>query len=85
VVASTAWPGVDGVLGIGPVALTVGSLSPNIASLVPTVMDNARKQGLIQQQIISVSFAPASTDNETSEDRPLFELDTDSNLFQTEL
>lgn len=81
VVAYTAWSGVDGVLGVGPVALTVGSLSPNITSLVPTVMDNARKQGLIQQQIMSVSFAPASTDNETSEDRPPFELNIDFNLF----
>jgi len=68
VVTATDWLGVDGVLGVGPVDLTVGSLSPNITSLVPTVMDNARKQGLIQQQIMSVSFAPASSDNETSED-----------------
>ncbi|OAX34730.1 acid protease [Rhizopogon vinicolor AM-OR11-026] len=63
-VTYTDWPGVDGVLGIGPVDLTVGSSSPNITSLVPTVMDNAREQGLIQQQIMGVSFAPASTDNE---------------------
>ncbi|KAG1741518.1 acid protease [Suillus paluster] len=66
VVAYTDWPGVDGVLGVGPVNLTVGSLSPNITSIVPTVMDNARLQGLIQQQIMSVSFAPASTDNDTN-------------------
>ncbi|KAG1751906.1 aspartic peptidase domain-containing protein, partial [Suillus lakei] len=49
-----------------PVNLTVGSLSPNFTSIVPTVMDNARQQGLIQQQIISISFAPASTDNDTN-------------------
>jgi hypothetical protein len=68
VVARADWSGVDGILGVGPIDLTVGSLSPNITSLVPTVMDNAQKQGLIQQQIMSVSFAPASTNNEASED-----------------
>lgn len=73
VVVNTAnWLGVDGILGVGPVGLTIGSLSPNITSLVPTVMDNARKQGLIQQQIMSVSFAPASSDNDTSEDSQSF-------------
>ncbi|KAG0707904.1 acid protease [Suillus ampliporus] len=66
VVAYTDWPGVDGVLGVGPVNLTLGSLSPNITSIVPTVMDNARQQGLIQQQIMSVSFAPPLTDNDTN-------------------
>ncbi|KAG2145185.1 acid protease [Suillus clintonianus] len=66
VVASTDWLGVDGILGVGPVNLTVGSLSQNITSIVPTVMDNARQQGLIQSQIMSVSFAPASSVNDTN-------------------
>jgi len=85
VVAYTYWPGVDGVLGVGPVGLTVGSLTPNITSLVPTVMDNARMQGLIQQQIMSVSFAPASINNETSKSSPSFQFNAGPNLFQMEL
>ncbi|KAJ8595581.1 hypothetical protein M405DRAFT_329590 [Rhizopogon salebrosus TDB-379] len=64
---TTAWSGVDGVFGVGPIALTVGSLSPNIMPPVPTVLDNTRKQGFIQQQIMGISFTPASTDNKTSE------------------
>lgn len=58
--------GVDGIVGVGPVGLTEGSLSTNVNELVPTVMDNALSQGLITKEILGVSFAPATSDNDTS-------------------
>ncbi|KAG2143546.1 acid protease [Suillus bovinus] len=58
--------GVDGIVGVGPVGLTEGSLSTNVNELVPTVMDNALSQGLITKEILGVSFAPATSDNDTN-------------------
>ncbi|KAI1791964.1 acid protease [Ganoderma leucocontextum] len=56
--SSTGFSGVDGILGIGPTDLTAGTVSDG--QLVPTVLDNAYAQGLIEQDIIGISFAPAS-------------------------
>jgi hypothetical protein len=50
--------GVDGVLGIGPVDLTNGTIVG--ASSVPTVTDNLFNQGTIQTQAIGISYAPTS-------------------------
>ncbi|KAG2143540.1 acid protease [Suillus bovinus] len=58
--------GVDGVIGVGPVGLTEGSLSTNVNELVPTVMDNALSQGLITKEILGISFAPATSYNDTN-------------------
>lgn len=58
--------GVDGIIGVGPVALTQGSLSPDINALIPTVMDNALNQDLIKKQILGISFAPATAYNDTN-------------------
>jgi hypothetical protein len=63
--------GVDGIIGVGPVDLTQGILSPNTDDLVPTVMDNALSQGLIKKRILGVSFAPATSYNDTSKRRSL--------------
>lgn len=58
--------GVDGIIGVGPVDLTQGKLSPDTGVLTPTIMGNALKQGLIKQQIFGILFAPATTSNDTS-------------------
>jgi hypothetical protein len=58
--------GVDGIVGVGPVILTQGTLSPSTDELIPTVMDNALSQGLITEEILGVSFAPATSYNDTS-------------------
>ncbi|KAG1747746.1 acid protease [Suillus paluster] len=58
--------GVDGIIGVGPVDLTKGTLSPDKNTLIPTIMSNALKQGLIQKQILGVLFAPATTYNDTT-------------------
>ncbi|KAG2098269.1 acid protease [Suillus discolor] len=55
---SSTFEGVDGLIGLGPADLTEHTLTPD-TGLIPTVMDNALKQGLIKNQIFGISFAPA--------------------------
>ena len=52
-VASTSegFEGVDGILGIGPVDLTEGTVSG--VSSVPTVSDNLKSQGTIASEIVT--------------------------------
>ncbi|EKM77225.1 hypothetical protein AGABI1DRAFT_93597 [Agaricus bisporus var. burnettii JB137-S8] len=42
---SVGFEGTDGILGIGPVALTQGTLSPDVSTLIPTVTDNLFANG----------------------------------------
>ncbi|KAG1738545.1 acid protease [Suillus lakei] len=63
---SARFQGVDGIIGVGPVNLTHGTLSPDIHAFIPTIMNNALKQGLIKKQILGVSFAPATTSNDSN-------------------
>ncbi|KZT68718.1 acid protease [Daedalea quercina L-15889] len=58
--------GVDGIIGVGPTDLTLGTLYPDINASIPTVMDNALEQGLIAAEILGVSFAPADDYNDTN-------------------
>ncbi|KAI0357861.1 acid protease [Trametes cingulata] len=55
---SEGFDGVDGIIGIGPVDLTVGTLSPDTRSTVPTVTDNLFSQGLISSDEVAISFEP---------------------------
>ncbi|EJD44881.1 family A1 protease [Auricularia subglabra TFB-10046 SS5] len=59
-VASSAsgFSGEDGILGIGPVSLTQGTVSG--VSTVPTVTDNLFSQGTISREVVSVSFQPTT-------------------------
>ncbi|RPD60577.1 acid protease [Lentinus tigrinus ALCF2SS1-7] len=50
--------GVDGIVGIGPVDLTCGTLFPDETECIPTVTDNAFAQGLIDAHEIGISFEP---------------------------
>lgn len=61
-VASSAqgFQGVDGILGIGPVDLTTGTLSTGQA--VPTVTDNLFAQGTIASDSIGISYEPTSAE-----------------------
>ncbi|KAG1820852.1 aspartic peptidase domain-containing protein [Suillus subaureus] len=56
---------VDGLLGLGPVNLTRGTVSN--ADTVPTVMDNLYAQGSINSEVLGVFFAPASSDDTSGE------------------
>ncbi|PPR06130.1 hypothetical protein CVT26_005352 [Gymnopilus dilepis] len=55
---------VDGILGLGPVGLTLGSLSPATGDTVPTVTDNLFSQGLIPTNAIGISFEPTNSEKE---------------------
>jgi len=65
-VASTAtgFTGVDGILGIGPVDLTEGTVTG--VSDVPTVCDNLSSQGTISTDSIGIFYAPSSTTDATN-------------------
>ncbi|KAH9893324.1 aspartic proteinase precursor [Cubamyces lactineus] len=57
---STDFAPYDGVLGLGPSDLTVGSLTPDSTSSVPTVTENLYFQGIITSEMVSLSFVPAT-------------------------
>ncbi|KAF9243102.1 acid protease [Melanogaster broomeanus] len=50
--------GIDGILGVGPVRLTLGTVSNT--DEVPTVMNNLYSQGQIDQELLGVYFVPVS-------------------------
>lgn len=62
-VASSAqgFNGVDGILGIGPVDLTSGTVSST--DLVPTVTDNLFAQGTITSDSIGIFYEPTTSSN----------------------
>lgn len=53
---------VDGILGIGPVDLTTGTLSTG--QPVPTVTDNLFSQGTISSDSIGISYQPTTSDGQ---------------------
>jgi len=55
----------DGLLGLGPVDLTRGTLK-NSPALVPTVIDNLFSQGTISRKSLGVSFEPLTSLGEKS-------------------
>ncbi|KAF9486196.1 aspartic peptidase A1 [Pholiota conissans] len=57
---SSGFEDVDGILGIGPVDLTVGTLSPSIESGIPTVTDKLFSNGQISVHSIGISFEPTT-------------------------
>ncbi|EJD51801.1 family A1 protease [Auricularia subglabra TFB-10046 SS5] len=57
---AVGFDGVDGILGLGPVALTQGTVQKT--STVPTVTDNLFKQRSITKNLVSVSFQPTNTE-----------------------
>ncbi|EIW58439.1 aspartic proteinase from Irpex Lacteus [Trametes versicolor FP-101664 SS1] len=59
---SFGFDGVDGILGIGPVGLTQGTLSPDASDTIPTITDNLFSQGGINQNLVAISFEPTQTD-----------------------
>jgi hypothetical protein len=45
-------------LSIGPVDLTIGTLSPSTSQTIPTVTDNLFSKGAIREHLVSVAYAP---------------------------
>ncbi|KAG2355623.1 aspartic proteinase [Suillus spraguei] len=66
IVSSSNIPtGFDGILGIGPVGLTEGTLTASPTTNIPTVTDNLYKQKGISQNIVSAFFQPSNPQTET--------------------
>ncbi|KAJ7849379.1 family A1 protease [Mycena olivaceomarginata] len=61
---SSGFSGTDGILGIGPVDLTSGTLSTG--QLVPTVTDNLFSQGTITGNVVGISFEPTTTEDDVN-------------------
>ncbi|KAJ7354299.1 family A1 protease [Mycena albidolilacea] len=62
--SSSGFSGTDGILGIGPVDLTSGTLSTG--QLVPTVTDNLFSQGTITGNVVGISFEPTTTEDDVN-------------------
>ncbi|GJE89616.1 aspartic peptidase A1 [Phanerochaete sordida] len=61
---SSGFSGTDGILGIGPVDLTQGTVSGS--NSVPTVTDNLLSQGTISTEVVAVSFEPTTQESVTN-------------------
>lgn len=57
--SSSGFSGVDGILGLGPVSLTSGTVSGT--SKVPTVADNLYSQKKISTEVLGVSYNPTTS------------------------
>ncbi|KAG8221143.1 acid protease [Butyriboletus roseoflavus] len=80
---STGFEGVDGIVGVGPVDLTQGTLSPDTNTTIPTVIDNLVSQGLVKDQVLGVYFAPAT--NHSDINGALTYGGADSSLYEGDL
>ncbi|KAJ7786608.1 aspartic peptidase A1 [Mycena metata] len=63
---SSGFSGVDGILGIGPVDLTEGTLTKSTSTLIPTVTDNLFGQGTITNDLIGISFEPTTSEDDNN-------------------
>ena len=57
--------GIDGILGLGPVGLTRGTLQNAQTTTIPTVTQNLYTQGVIPQEVISIFLLPAISNSHT--------------------
>ena len=63
---STGFTGVDGIVGIGPVDLTEGTLTKEESTTIPTVTENLYTQGMISEIVVGVSFEPTTSEEVTN-------------------
>ncbi|KAG0700668.1 aspartic peptidase domain-containing protein [Suillus ampliporus] len=63
---STGFTGVDGIVGIGPLILTEGTLTDETSTTIPTVTENLYTQGEISEIVVGVSFEPTTTELTTN-------------------
>ncbi|KAJ6517433.1 putative aspartic protease, partial [Mycena vitilis] len=62
--SATGFDGVDGIIGFGPEELTEDTVDG--ANEVPTFMQDLKSQGVIDSNVLGVSFAPLSGSSEES-------------------
>ncbi|KAG2062998.1 hypothetical protein BDR04DRAFT_1203348 [Suillus decipiens] len=55
---SAGFPNFDGVLGIGPAALTLGTMPELSRESIPTATDNLFSQGTISENIVGMFYQP---------------------------
>ncbi|KAJ3555660.1 hypothetical protein NM688_g2458 [Phlebia brevispora] len=60
-ILSSDFEGQDGILGIGPLDLTLGKIPACQECTVPTVVDTAFDQGFISARSVAISFEPTDT------------------------
>ncbi|KAG0703299.1 aspartic peptidase domain-containing protein [Suillus ampliporus] len=58
--------GVDGILGLGPLNLTEGTLTDEPGTTIATVTQNLYTQGEISEIVVSVSFEPTTSTSDTN-------------------
>lgn len=63
---STGFTGVDGIIGIGPLDLTQGTLTNSPATTIPTVTDNLYSEGIISEIVVGISFEPTTSQTNTN-------------------
>jgi len=63
---SEGFEGVDGIVGIGPVDLTLDTLTKEANTEIPTVTDNLFSQGTIPEHLVAVSFEPTTSEEVTN-------------------
>lgn len=59
--SSEGFYSVDGILGVGPTLLTIGTLKPLIIEPVPTVIDNLWAYGEVPAREIGIFFQPTTS------------------------
>ncbi|KAI0797341.1 aspartic peptidase A1 [Irpex lacteus] len=62
---SIGFDGVDGILGIGPTALTQGTTKPSSAE-IPTVVDTAARERVIASKYVGIYFQPPTNASEVN-------------------
>ncbi|KAG1864670.1 aspartic peptidase domain-containing protein [Suillus subalutaceus] len=63
---SEGFTGVDGIIGIGPLDLTEGTLTKEPDTTIPTVTDNLYSQGIISETVVGVSFEPTTSESDAN-------------------
>ncbi|KAG2155509.1 aspartic peptidase domain-containing protein [Suillus clintonianus] len=58
---ASGFSGVDGILGLGPLDLTYGTLTNKPDATIPTVTQNLHSQGIISQIVVGISFEPTTS------------------------
>jgi len=56
----------DGILGIGPLIVTEGTLTNEPSTTIPTVTTNLYTQGVISEEVVSISFEPTTSQEVTN-------------------
>ncbi|KAF9562690.1 hypothetical protein EC968_005172 [Mortierella alpina] len=82
---SKGYDDVDGVLGLGPSDLSVGTLSPHAESSIPTVVDSMFAQGIIGANMFSIFFEPITEHDAIQQKGQIFFGGTDRSKYTGEI